>query len=80
MTAHFELRFKSSVITVLTSILRTDAARIPQTLGNLQDNPRPTNAQPLTGRDAWRIRIGRFRTIYTIDDYNVTLEVVKVGP
>lgn len=79
MTAHFDLRFKSSVRKDLRSIPRTDVARILETLSNLQTNPRPINAQPLTGRDAWRIRIGHFRAIYTIDDDNVTVEVIKVG-
>jgi len=79
MTARFDLRFKSSVRKDLRSIPQTDVARILETLSNLQTNPRPTNAQPLGGRDAWRIRIGRFRAIYTIDDDNVIVEAIKIG-
>jgi len=79
MTAHFDLRFKSSVRKDLRSIPRTDVARILETLSNLQTNPRPINARPLTGRDAWGIRIGHVRANYTIDDDNVTVEVIKVG-
>lgn len=79
MTAFFKIRFKSYVAEDLRSIPRTDVARALDTLNDLQNNPRPTNAQPLTGRDAWRVRIGRYRAIHTIDDDNLIIEVIKVG-
>ena len=79
MTAFFDIRFKSSVAKDLRSIPPTDVARILDTLNDLQNNPRQTNAQPLTGRDAWRVRIGRYRAIYTINDDTLIIEVIKVG-
>ena len=79
MTAFFDIRFKSPVAKDLTSIPPTDVARTLDTLNNLQNNPRQTNAQPLTGRDAWTVRIGRYRAIYTINDDTLIIEVIKVG-
>ena len=76
MTGFFNLQFKSSVRKDLKSIPHEDVRRI---LDALNDFPRPANAQPLTGRDAWRVRIGRYRAIYTIDDDCLIVEVVKVG-
>jgi len=34
----------------------------------LSENPRPSGSKKLTGRDAWRIRIGDYRVIYEIND------------
>ena len=79
MTAFFDIRFKSSVVKDLRSILRMDVARILDTLNDLQNNPRPTNAQPLTGRDALRVRLGRYRATYSINDDNLIVEIVKGG-
>ena len=79
MTAFFDIRFKSPVAKDLRSIPPTDVARTLDTLNDLQNNPQQANAQPLTGRDAWRVQIGRYRAIYTINDDNLIIEVIKVG-
>ena len=79
MTGFFNLQFKSSVRKDLKSIPHEDVRRILDALNDLKVNPRPANAQPLTGRDAWRVRIGRYRAIYTIDNDCLIVEVVKVG-
>lgn len=63
----------------MKSIPHEDVRRILDALNDLKVNPRPANAKPLTGRDAWRVRIGRYRAIYTIDDDCLIVEVVKVG-
>ena len=47
---------------------------------DLAENPRPSNARKLTGRPAWRVRIGDYRVIYEIDDANTTVLVVVIGP
>ena len=79
MTAFFDIRFKSPVAKDLRSISPTNVARTLDTLNDLQNNPQQANAQPLTGRDAWRVRIGRYRAIYTINDDTLIIEVIKVG-
>jgi mRNA interferase RelE/StbE len=79
MTAFFNIRFKPSVKKDLRSIPQKEIVRILEIINGLQTNPRPNNAQPLTGRDAWRVRVGCYRVIYTIDDDSVIIEVVKVG-
>lgn len=44
------------------------------TLG-LAENPRPPGCLRLKGKAEWRIRIGKYRIIYLIDD---TLELVTI--
>jgi mRNA interferase RelE/StbE len=45
----------------------------------LADDPRPTGALKLTGRDGWRLRIGDFRVIYEIDDKQRNITVLHIG-
>lgn len=62
-------------------------ARLPQSLRSriagrlvaLSANPRPPGAIKLTGQDAYRIRVGDYRIIYTIHDDRLIVLVVDVG-
>jgi mRNA interferase RelE/StbE len=53
--------------------------RIIETIRNLAENPRPTGTKKLSGRDAWRVRIGDYRIIYEIHDDRLIVLVVVVG-
>lgn len=44
----------------------------------LASDPRPPAARRLTGRPAWRLRVGDYRIIYTVE--NDVLLVVVVTP
>jgi mRNA interferase RelE/StbE len=37
------------------------------------------NVKKLSGREAWRIRVGKYRIIYEIDDGKLTILVILVG-
>ncbi|MGB3495911.1 MAG: type II toxin-antitoxin system RelE/ParE family toxin [Elainellaceae cyanobacterium] len=46
----------------------------------LADNPRPANCKKLKGRDnQYRVRLGNYRIIYTVEDDVLTIRVIKVG-
>lgn len=42
-------------------------------------DPRPPGCQKLSGQDAYRIRQGAYRIIYTIEDDRQIVTVMKVG-
>jgi mRNA interferase RelE/StbE len=75
----FNLRFKASVKKDLKAIPRKDVLRILEVVDGLANNPYPLNSKQLVGRDAWRVRIGVYRVIYTIDNQEVVIETIKVG-
>lgn len=52
----------------LAKIDKVRRAEIADQVKALSHNPRPVGSKKLTGRDAWRIRIGDFRVIYEIHD------------
>mgnify|MGYP001134840905 FL=1 len=79
MTELFSIRFKSSVKKDLRSIPKQDVQRILNALERLADDPHPSNSKPLTGRDAWRLRVGQYRAIYTINEQEIVIEIIKVA-
>ena len=53
--------------------------RIVPRLENLADNPRPPGCRKLKGGDKeWRIRVGDYRVVYTIDDAEMLVEVTRI--
>lgn len=53
--------------------------RIEGRIGMLSDDARPPGVQKLHGTDAYRIRVGDYRVLYTIDDGTQTVTVASVG-
>ncbi|MBI5141497.1 MAG: type II toxin-antitoxin system RelE/ParE family toxin [Nitrospirae bacterium] len=56
-----------------------DRIRIITSIYALADNPRPPGCRKMSGRPAWRIRIGIYRIIYEINDSELSVLVVAVG-
>lgn len=55
-------------------------ARIDGKILALAEDPRPTGCKKLKGyKDHWRIRIGDFRVIYTLDDDAKTVTVTRIA-
>ncbi len=54
-------------------------ARIVSRLENLTSNPRPPGCKKLRGGDReWRIRVGDYRAVYTIEDAKSLVEVTRI--
>lgn len=54
--------------------------RIVKRLRTLKESPRPQGVKNLAGEeDLYRIREGDYRIIYTIQDKQLTVLVVKIG-
>lgn len=53
--------------------------RIIRAIDALSTDPRPHGSKKLTGRPAYRIRIGNYRVIYRIEDAVLTVFVVDIG-
>jgi mRNA interferase RelE/StbE len=53
--------------------------RVTAVILSLEREPRPHGCQKLRGLDEYRIRVGAYRVLYTIDDDKRWIEVVAVG-
>lgn len=63
----------------LAQIPKRDQDRIFESIRALALEPRPHGVKKLSGRDAWRIRIGDYRIIYEIQDVRLLVLVVAIG-
>lgn len=77
--AQYKVFFKRSVEKDFTSIPKNELFEILQKIESLQENPRPDGSEKLTGHKRYRLRQGRYRIVYSIQDNELTVWVVKVG-
>ena len=53
--------------------------RILSHIMDLKDTPRPTGALKIVGsKNDWRLRIGKYRVIYEIDDRHKVVRIFRV--
>jgi len=77
--AEYEVLFKESVYKDLKKIPKADLRKILSRIKKLSDNPRPAECEKLTGQEQYRLRQGKYRIVYSIQDDKLTIWVVKVG-
>ena len=77
--AAYEVFFKKSVQKDLENIPIKDLKRILDRINSLPADPRPPGCEKLTGSERYRLRQGRYRILYSIQDNELTIWVVKIG-
>ena len=77
--AEYEIYFKESVWKELKKVPKNDLKRILSRIANLGDDPRPTGCEKLTGHELYRVRQGNYRIVYSIQEYELTVWIIKVG-
>jgi mRNA interferase RelE/StbE len=53
-------------------------AVLDKTIISLEVNPRPHNSKKLTDREGYRVRVGDYRILYTIDDSAKTVVIYRI--
>ena len=77
--AKYRVLLSSSAERELKKLTPQSIARIVPRLESLSANPRPSGCKKLKGGDAeWRIRVGDYRVIYTINDPKLLVEVTRI--
>jgi mRNA interferase RelE/StbE len=77
--ANYDVSLTSSAEKELKKLSGQLTARIVPRLENLAFNPRPSGCKKLVGGDdEWRIRVGDYRVVYTIDDARLLVEVTRI--
>ena len=77
--AAYKIFFKKSVQKDFGSIPKKDLKRILSRIESLSEDPRPKGCEKLTGQERYRLRQGRYRIVYSIQDDELTVWVVKIG-
>jgi len=76
--ARYSLQVKKSVTKDLRSIPKQDVRRILKKIEALANDPRPAGAEKLSTQERYRIRQGRYRILYEIQDKVLLVVVVKI--
>jgi mRNA interferase RelE/StbE len=64
----------------IRALSRQAQVRISAALGKLQTDPRPPECKRLTGSDGlYRIRVGDYRIVYSIEDDVLLVLVATIG-
>ena len=56
-----------------------DFEQVREIIRKLAQEPRPPGCQKFTAREGWRLRVGKYRVIYEIDDRRQTVLVLHIG-
>ena len=79
--AEYRLLIKPSAAKEIEAIgVKRDRQRIVGRIQSLATEPRPPGCEQLAGPSgAFRVRQGQYRIIYSVDDLNRSIVIVKVG-
>ena len=82
MTCMYEVVFTKQALRSLRKIPRNIAMLIREKLEQLAADPYApnNNVTKLVGRPGYRLRVGDWRVIYELQDGQLILLVIKIGP
>ena len=75
--AAYKIFFKKSVRKDFNKILQKDLKKILDLIQALSEEPRPPSCEKLTGEQRYRLRQGRYRIVYSIQDNELIVWIVK---
>ena len=64
----------------ILSLPRDTQIEIAWAIDRLANTPHPAGCKKLRGTDLWRLRLGRYRVVYQINDETRLIVIVKVAP
>ncbi len=77
MTYQVELRRKAQ--RSLDKLPKDDFNEVISVVKGLADSPRPKGVEKIKSAGLWRIRQGDYRIVYSIDDGQKTVTILRIG-
>ncbi|HEC01898.1 MAG TPA: type II toxin-antitoxin system RelE/ParE family toxin [Phycisphaerales bacterium] len=77
--AEYRITIKKSAAKELEDIPRKNLRRIVKRIRALAEDPRPQGSQKLSGQEHFRVRQGDYRIVYSVDDEDSRIDIVKIG-
>ena len=74
-----KISFVKSAEKELLSLNKALAKRVLEKIASLEDGPYGQGSQKLAGGKGYRIRIGDYRVVYTINSTSKIITIIKIG-
>ena len=75
----YSIEIKKSATKEMVKLPKPHLQRIIEKIQSLSTNPRPEGCKKLSADEKYRIRVGNYRILYTIEDNQLIIYVVKIG-
>jgi mRNA interferase RelE/StbE len=76
----YEIRIKPSAVRELEGICtKQQRQRIVKRIRDLSHDPYPHACKKLSGMDKYRIRVGRYRILYTVENEKLIIHIIKIA-
>ena len=77
--ASYRLFIKPSASKEIEGLPKQDRRKVVAKIQGLAKDPRPAGCERLSGHEQYRLRQGDYRILYSIEDKDLIVAVVKVG-
>jgi mRNA interferase RelE/StbE len=77
--SRYKIELRPAAVRALRKLDPQVARRVHAAIALIAEDPRPPASRPLRGRPAWRVRVGEYRVIYTIEDDVLLVVLVTLG-
>jgi mRNA interferase RelE/StbE len=75
----YRIELRRKVQRSLDKLPKRDFDAIIDTVKNLANSPRPKGVEKIKSTGLWRIRQGNYRVVYSIDDKQQIVTIVRIG-
>jgi mRNA interferase RelE/StbE len=75
----YSVTFRTSATKELRKLPIAARKQVSELIDSLAHDPRPHGVKKMIGVEAWRIRIGDYRVIYSTTDEQLVVEIIKIG-
>lgn len=77
--SRYRVEVRPAALRALRNVDATMRPRIEGAIALLAEDPRPPASRPLRGHPGYRVRVGDYRIIYTVQDNVLLIVVVTLG-
>ena len=75
----YQVSLRRAVQKQLDKLAQHDYEIVAEAISSLEQEPRRRGVKKLAESGLWRIRVGQYRVVYTIDDRESVVTVVRVA-
>ncbi len=77
--AKYKISIRKSAVKELGSIPKRNLQKVVKKIQSLSTDPRPQGSQKLSQKEQYRIRQGNYRIVYSVQDDELSIYIVKIG-